>query len=160
MISILKEIIQGAWSILQGMGVTLKFMLTRPVTIQYPKQPTRPSSVHKGRIRFVIFPETGTHDCIACLKCQNICPSNCFKIEGAKPAAGGQRRPTKFVYNFSTCSLCSLCIEVCPTFTLEHSPEFNLASWEKQGYIYDFLKDTEERKAKAERSNVPASIHQ
>ncbi len=29
------------------------------------------------------------------------------------------------------------------------SPEFNLASEEKQIYWYDFLKDTEERKAKA-----------
>lgn len=148
MIKAISEIISGAASIVTGMGVTLKFMFTRPVTIQYPKEPTRPSPVHKGRIRFVIFPETSTHDCIACLKCQNICPSDCFKIAGEKPAAGGQRRPTLFTYNFSNCSLCSLCIEVCPTVTLEHSPEFNLASEEKNRYWYDFMKDTEERKAK------------
>ena len=148
MVQTLKEIISGAWSILVGMGITLKWMLTRPITIQYPKQPTRRSPVHKGRIEFVIFPATGTHDCIACLKCQNICPSDCFQIAGEKPAAGGQRRPTLFTYNFSNCSLCSLCIEVCPTKTLEHSPEFNLASINKDQYFYDFLKDTEERKAK------------
>ncbi|MBI4397503.1 MAG: 4Fe-4S dicluster domain-containing protein, partial [Candidatus Omnitrophica bacterium] len=123
--------------------------VTKPVTIQYPKQPTRPSSVHKGRIRFVIFPATGTHDCIACLKCQNICPSYCFEIKGEKPAGGGQKRPNFFTYNFSTCSLCSLCLEVCPTKTLEHSPEFNLAGSEKSSYFYDFLKDTEERKNQA-----------
>ena len=154
MIQTMTEIFQGAASIASGMWVSLKFMFTRPVTIQYPKEPTRPSPVHKGRIRFVIFPESGTHDCIACLKCQVICPSDCFQIAGAKPAEGGQRRPTKFTYSFSNCSLCSLCIEVCPTLTLEHSPEFNLAGFEKDPYFYNFMTDTEERKAKVHAGTV------
>ncbi len=149
MFKLIKEILVGAWSIVVGMYITLKWMMTKPVTIQYPKQPTRPSPVHKGRIRFVIFPETGTHDCIACLKCQNICPSDCFEIAGEKPAEGGKKRPNFFTYNFSNCSLCSLCIEVCPTKTLEHSPEFNLASDDKDIYFYDFLKDTQQRKEQA-----------
>ncbi|MBI4971828.1 MAG: 4Fe-4S binding protein [Candidatus Omnitrophica bacterium] len=146
----IKEIFTGAWSILVGMFITFKWMLKRPVTIQYPKQPTRPSPVHKGRIRFVIFPATGTHDCIACLKCQNICPSDCFEIKGDKPAEGGKKRPNFFTYNFSNCSLCSLCIEACPTKTLEHSPEFNLASENKDDYFYNFLNDVEERKKKVD----------
>lgn len=154
MFKTIKEIILGSWSILVGMFITAKWMITRPVTIRYPYQPTRPSPVHKGRIRFVIFPETGTHDCIACLKCENVCPSDCFKIAGEKPAAGGQKRPTLFTYNFSTCSLCSLCIEVCPTKTLEHSPEFNLASGDKAIFFYDFLKDTEERREKQDAATL------
>lgn len=148
MFKTIKEIFMGAGSILISMGITLKWMFLRPVTIQYPKQPTRVSPVHKGRIRFVIFPATGTHDCIACLKCQNICPSDCFNIAGDKSAEGGKKRPNLFTYNFSNCSLCSLCIEVCPTKTLEHSPEFNLASGDKDAYWYNFLTDTEERKKK------------
>ncbi len=147
MLNTVKEIGLGAWSLVEGMGVTLKFMFKRPVTLQYPLQPSQPSNVHKGRIRFVVFPETQNHDCIACLKCKNICPSKCFlELAGEKPPEGGRKRPTEFVYNFSTCSLCSLCIEVCPTKTLEHSPEFNLADDKKDTFIYDFLKDVEQRK--------------
>jgi len=146
MLNTVKEIFVGAWSILVGMGVTFKYIFKRPVTLQYPYQPAHPSNVHKGRIRFVVFPETNTHDCIACLKCKNICPSNCFlEITGEKPPEGGKKRATKFINNFSTCSLCSLCIEACPTKTLEHSPEFNLASEDKKMFIYDFLKEVDER---------------
>lgn len=133
-----------------GMSVTWRWMWKLPVTVQYPQEATQPAVQHKGRIRFVTFPETGTHDCIACLICEKTCPSGCFSITGEKPAGGGKKRPTVFKYNLPTCSLCSLCIEACPTGTLEHSPEHNLASLTKQPYQFDFVAD-----AKAQSISQP-----
>lgn len=153
MFKILKELVTGTQSILTGMAVTARWMLKPPVTVSYPMQRSVPAANHKGRIQLVIFPESGTHDCIACLKCEKICPSACISIAGEKPAGGGQKRPTRFDYKFQTCSLCSLCIEVCPTNTLEHSPEYNLADEAKQTFSYNFLADIETRKLKGIHAN-------
>ena len=57
-----------------------------PVTLQYPHE--KPDVSHwGGPIELVTFPETGTHDCIACNACIKTCPSRCMSLEVAKSAA-------------------------------------------------------------------------
>lgn len=143
-----KDIVVGAWSLLVGMWVTIRYMFKRPVTQQYPR--VRLEHKHfRGPIQFVIFPETGTHNCIACLLCAKICPTNCYVIEGAKSAEeGGQKRPTKFIYNYWQCSLCNLCVQVCPTQTLEHSKDFESASYSRDDFArVDFIAQAKKRSA-------------
>lgn len=135
-----KQIGVGAWSLLEGMEVTLRYMFKKPVTMQYPRQ--RVEHPHfRGPIQFVVFPQTNTHDCIACMLCANICPTDCYIIVGEKNAAeGGQKRPVKFVYNYWQCSLCNLCIQVCPTKTLENSRDFESASYTRDDFSrVDFI---------------------
>ena len=89
----LRGVLTGLKSLVVGLGVTGRHMVRPVVTLQYPHQ--RPDASHwGGPIELVCFPETGTHDCIACNACARICPSDCFDITGVRPAAVRSFRAT------------------------------------------------------------------
>ncbi len=128
-----KEILVGLWSLITGMEVTLRYMFKKPVTVQYPKEKLTMTKNFRGPIQFVLFDKTGSHDCIGCFLCAKACPTDCYTIEAAK-TEGGQKRPTRFEYNVLQCSLCNLCVQVCPTKTLEHSRDYEAAAYSPDEY--------------------------
>ncbi len=132
------RIARGLKSLLVGMGITGRHFVRPAVTLQYPHQ--QPDVSHwGGPIELVTFPETGTHDCIACNACARICPSDCFAIEGKRPEGARKMRATKLLIDFSTCSLCGLCIDVCPTDTLQYSKRYDEAAYERAQTVNDLL---------------------
>lgn len=132
------RIARGIRSLLVGLGITGRESVRRAVTLQYPHE--RPDVTHwGGPIELVTFPETGTHDCIACNACARICPSDCFAIEGKRPEGARKMRATKFTIDFSTCSLCGLCIDVCPTDTLQYSKRYDDAAFHRFQTVNDLL---------------------
>jgi formate hydrogenlyase subunit 6/NADH:ubiquinone oxidoreductase subunit I len=134
----LRTILGGMRSLLVGLGITGRHFVRRAVTLQYPHQ--RPDASHwGGPIELVTFPETGTHDCIACNACARICPSDCFAIEGKRPEGSRKMRATVFRLDFSTCSLCGLCIDVCPTDTLQYSRRYDDAAYRRPQTVNDLL---------------------
>ncbi len=133
-----RQVWAGARSLLIGLGITGRHLVRRAVTLQYPHE--KPDvSRWGGPIELVTFPETGTHDCIACNACTRICPSDCFTIEGARAEGAKKMRATKFLLDFSTCSLCGLCIDVCPTDTLKYSERFDEAMYMRPDTVNDLL---------------------
>ena len=129
---------RGVWSLAVGLGVTGRHMLRRRVTIYYPHE--RPdTSKWGGPIELVTFPETLTHDCIACNACVRICPSECITVEGERPEGSKKMRATRFILDFSTCSLCGLCVEVCPTDTLRYSTRYDEAAYTRDATYDDLL---------------------
>ena len=129
----------GARSLLIGLGITGRHMMRRTVTMQYPHE-TPDVSRWGGPIELVTFPETGTHDCIACNACTRICPSDCINTEGVRPEGVKKMRATKFLLDFSTCSLCGLCIDVCPTDTLKYSERYDEAMYTRPATVNDLLR--------------------
>jgi len=137
-VSAVLRVVRGLKSLLVGMGITGRHFVRPVVTLQYPHQ--RPDATHwGGPIELVTFPETGTHDCIACNACARICPSDCFEIEGKRPEGSRKMRATKLDLDFSTCSLCGLCIDVCPTDTLQYSRRYDDAAYERVQTVNDLL---------------------
>ncbi len=134
----LRRFWRGAWSLVVGLGVTGNHLFRRRVTIFYPHE-TPDVSQWNGPIELVTFPATGTHDCIACKACERICPSDCIRVEGKRPEGSKKMRATKFVIDFSTCSLCGLCIDVCPTDTLRYSTRYDEAFYTRQDTFNDLL---------------------
>jgi NADH-quinone oxidoreductase subunit I len=133
-----RRVWSGAKGLLLGLRVTGRHLVRRPVTLLYPWQ--RPDVRHwKGPIQLKTFPETGTHDCIACNACVRICPSFCIDVAGVRPEGAKKMRATKFLIDFSTCSLCGLCVEVCPTDTLEYSTRYDEAFLTRQESVNDLL---------------------
>ena len=129
---------RGVWSLAVGLGVTGRHMLRRRVTIYYPHE--RPDTSNwGGPIELVTFPETLTHDCIACNACVRICPSECITVEGERPEGSKKMRATRFILDFSTCSLCGLCVEVCPTDTLRYSTRYDEATYTRDATYNDLL---------------------
>jgi NAD-dependent dihydropyrimidine dehydrogenase PreA subunit len=122
--NILREAWQGAKSLVIGMKVTGYHMVRKNIVLQYPHQ--FPDVTHwAGPIELITFPETGTHDCIT--------------VEGKRPEGTKKMRATKFLIDFSTCSLCGLCIDVCPTDTLKYSARYDEAMYTRPDTINDLL---------------------
>jgi NADH-quinone oxidoreductase subunit I len=128
----------GIWSLVVGLRVTGGHMFRRRVTVYYPHE--KPDTSHwGGPIELVTFPETQTHDCIGCKACERICPSDCIDVEGKRPEGSKKMRATKFLIDFSTCSLCGLCVDVCPTDTLQYSTRYDEATYTRDATVNDLL---------------------
>ena len=135
---LLRRIWAGAWSLVIGLKVTGHHLVRPTVTLLYPHQKPD-ASKWSGPIELVTFPETGTHDCIACKACERVCPSECIVVEGKRPEGAKKMRATKFIIDFSTCSLCGLCVDVCPTDTLRYSTRYDEAFYTRAETNNDLL---------------------
>ena len=139
MMSYFKEIAVGFWSLLGGMAVTIRYFVKPIVTVQYPREKIQMSPRYRGYPQFIIDPETKTHRCIACEMCSRICPSELITVEGTKFPGEKQKRATRYVHEHQFCSLCGLCVEVCPTTALEFSSVYRLVGSRREDFVLDHL---------------------
>jgi NADH-quinone oxidoreductase subunit I len=137
--SYFKEILEGGWSLVEGMRVTVKRLIRPVVTVQYPRRHLTISPAYRGHIEFKRFPETGTHRCIACGTCQRACPSGVIKVQGVKVHAKSPKVATHYMIDYSRCSLCGLCVDCCPTQTLEFSKEYQLEGKSRWDSVFDLM---------------------
>jgi NADH-quinone oxidoreductase subunit I len=148
--------IKDLWSLVKGLGVTGDTLLKRTVTVHYPRAEVSNLAGFRGPIALVSRPgDPEKPKCIACLMCMNTCPSNCItvvKMKAPKPAAeqaeGGAEKkakpaapkePQTFIYDYSLCSLCGLCAEVCPVDSICFSSEAYLVARERGALKMDLL---------------------
>ena len=141
----LRKLFGGLWSLLVGMWITIReFAHTqfgrKAVTLQYPHEKPKLSPAYRSAIKLIRFDETNSHDCVACLACEHICPSFCISIEGGKVEGIKKKRASKFEMDFALCSLCGLCIDVCPTTTLEYSKLYDEAGYNRS-WTFDLLEE-------------------
>jgi len=134
-----KEIIDGGWSLVEGMRVTVRRLVRPVVTVQYPRRHLRISPAYRGHIELKRFKETGTHRCIACGTCQRTCPSGVIKVQGMKNHAKGPKNATHYLIDYTRCSLCGLCVECCPTQTLQFSAEYQLEGDSRWDGVFDLM---------------------
>jgi NADH-quinone oxidoreductase subunit I len=135
-----QRIASGAWSLCQGLWTTMRIgAFRKPVTAEYPHEQPELSPAYRSCIQLIRFDETDTHDCVACMQCVQVCPSDCITIEGERPDGMKKKRATQFDVHYSLCSLCGLCLDVCPTDTLEYSNKFDDAGYHRDEWTYDLL---------------------
>lgn len=137
------DLFNGAWSLVVGLGVTLKALFQPHVTVHYPRQKLEITPQFRGHTELFINPETGSHKCISCGMCMRECPSDCIYLESEKKADGPGKNLTVYTLDFTKCSLCGTCVEICPTQALRYSREYELASSDKGDFRYDLLKRLE-----------------
>ena len=125
--------------LIKGLLVTLKHLMRRSVTQQYPEeQPDLPP-----RTRGVIALKEA--NCTVCYKCSRECPDWCIYIDAHKethePASGGRARSVKvldrFAIDYALCMYCGICVEVCPFDALFWSPEFEYAEYDIHELIHE-----------------------
>jgi NADH-quinone oxidoreductase subunit I len=136
----LNSFLQGTASLVTGMKVTIGHFFRKPVTTEYPRQRIEMSKAQRNAIVLIPRDELGgeSHNCIACLQCEKICPSACIKIEGERPEGLSTKRPVSFDVNFALCSECGLCLDVCPTETLGWSRTYDDAGYTRE-FHHDLL---------------------
>ena len=145
MIAYLKEIASGTWSLFVGMGITIKYFFKPVVTVQYPHQVLPMTPRFRGHTELVWDEDKKSDKCIVCMGCQRICPSQCISLEGEKREGMKTKALTQYTLNFTTCSLCGLCVEVCPTEALTFSKDYNLTGTNNEEFIFDLVKRLEEK---------------
>ncbi|MEM9494144.1 MAG: NADH-quinone oxidoreductase subunit I, partial [Myxococcota bacterium] len=135
-----RRLLTGLGSLMTGLGITVRELFKKPKTLQYPLEKPQLSPAYRSAIKLIRFDETNSHDCVACLACERICPSFCIKIDGGKIDGIKKKRATQFEMDFALCSLCGLCIDVCPTTTLEYSKLYDEAGYNRD-WNMDLLED-------------------
>ncbi len=122
-----RSVFAAAWSLVAGLGVTVKTLFRPSVTIKYPHKPVPVSPVFRGPVHLIVD-EQGQHKCVACLACQKICPTGAIPVLTVAKNEQNKNVPVDFVFDDALCCYCGLCVEVCPTEALEHSQASDVAT--------------------------------
>ena len=138
--------IRELWSLIVGLFVTGDNLCRRTVTVHYQRREVENLATFRGPIELLPSAKDATIPrCISCLMCMNTCPSECITVvkqKAPKPTAEEQqamdeatargekpkkpaapKNPGAFVYDYSLCSLCGLCVEVCPVDSIGFSSD-------------------------------------
>jgi NADH-quinone oxidoreductase subunit I len=123
----------------KGLSITLRHMLSKSVTQQYPE--VKPALPPRSRGVIALVEE----NCTSCMLCARECPDWCIYIDSHKetiPAPeGGRARQRnvldRFAIDFALCMYCGICIEVCPFDALFWSPEFEYAETDIRELVHE-----------------------
>jgi len=124
MIRYSKKLITGAGSLIKGMIITLKNLLTPAITVQYPKEKLAMSERYRGLV------DLSVQKCIVCYQCVKICPTGCLSI-AHKQAEGNKKTLEKFGYIMELCCFCGLCQQVCPTGAVYMNKIYEIAVYDR-----------------------------
>jgi NADH-quinone oxidoreductase subunit I len=124
--------------LVKGLAITLKTMVRRAETHQYPDvEPELPPRT-RGVIALI------EENCTVCMLCSRECPDWCISIDSHKeevivPGAARARQRNvldEFTIDFSLCMYCGICIEACPFDALQWSPEFEYAEYDIRDLLH------------------------
>jgi NADH-quinone oxidoreductase chain I len=121
------------FEVLQGMVLTFRSMLTKPVTRQYPeeKHPAMPG--FRGLHALVRESSTGREKCIACGLCAAICPSQCITIYTGE-APDGRKVAERYEIEVLRCTFCAFCVEACPVGAVVLTEHYD---YSREAFYYD-----------------------
>lgn len=121
----------GIKSLVQGMGVTAKELVTPKITEQYPENRATLDIPERFRAELTLkYDAEGRHRCIACGICQMNCPNGTIQLTTKMvdlPDGKKKRKLDKYMYDLGSCTFCMLCVTTCPQDALEFSNDFEQA---------------------------------
>ena len=92
---------------------------------------------YRGAPRLNCNPESGETLCIACELCAQACPEKLIVVSSVRNENTRRKDLTAFTFDTSRCMFCGLCEDACPTDALELTQDFELASYSRDGAIWD-----------------------
>ena len=124
--------------LLQGMWVTFRNQSPKYIyTEQYPTERPKVAERYRGAPRLNINPDTNETLCISCNLCALACPENLIVVTSVRNEQTRRKDLTAFTYDLSRCMFCGLCEDACPVDALELTQDFELASYTREGGIWD-----------------------
>lgn len=124
--------------LLQGLWVTFRSQHPKNiVTEQYPAERPKVAERYRGAPRLNINPDTNETLCIGCNLCALACPENLIVVGTERDKQTNKKVLTTFTYDTSRCMFCGLCEDACPVDALELTQDFELATYSREGQIWD-----------------------
>jgi NADH-quinone oxidoreductase subunit I len=118
--------------LLQGLKVTFRYQDPKEIyTEQYPLERPQVAERYRGA------PRLNETMCIACDLCALACPENLIVVSSERNENTRRKELTNFTYDLSRCMFCGLCEDACPVDALELTQDFELASYTREGWIWD-----------------------
>lgn len=169
MTSLIKTL-KGLWSLVVGLKITGVEFCRPWLTVHYPWLEVKNLSTFRGHIELVaVDGDPKTPRCIMCRKCVEICPSGCISLEMHVEGDAGEqgedaglfltpgiqvpgsvhkgppperfdRVLDDFRLKYTYCSLCGLCVQICPVAAIRFSRDAYLVSTARETLELDLLK--------------------
>jgi NADH-quinone oxidoreductase subunit I len=103
--------------LIQGLRLTLRYLFSRAVTLQYPDKETWvPYPRHRGH-PYLRKDDKGEIKCVGCELCAKICPCNCITVIPYEDEKG---------------MYCGLCEDACPEEAIALGPFFEFSSYNSE----------------------------
>lgn len=104
--------------ILSGLRTTLRHLVRKKQTLEYPEQRPAIPPNYRGVPTLVKDPN-GREKCVSCQLCEFVCPPKAIRIWPGEiaadaPTAHVERAPREFEIDMLRCIYCGMCQEVCP----------------------------------------------
>jgi len=116
---------------LVGMRITGKYLLQKPITVQYPDErlpiPNRYRGIHYLE----------QEKCIECLACARACPIDCIEMDAVRH--GKELEWISFTLDYQKCMFCELCVYPCPKDCIHMGTEFAFVSYDRSEFVHDLL---------------------
>ena len=129
--------------IAKGLLVTIRHLLRRPITTQYPEQ--RLNTSRRIRGNELVWDR---EKCTGCATCAKTCPQGSIEIVTSVKVEENKYRVEKFEVDTGYCIFCGLCVEACPYEALFMGYAYERARYRRGELILakEDLLESEERK--------------
>ena len=130
----------------KGLAVTMRNLVRRPFTVQYPEQRLPQHPRFRGE-EFVWYEER----CTGCASCAKYCPLGIIRLvtdpTGTAPEQGGKYNLEVFDIDIGRCMFCGLCVEACPYDALFMGSGFERGRYRRSDLVIniDELRQAEKR---------------
>ena len=126
-----KNVVDTLKTTLVGMRITGKYLLQKPITVQYPDErlpiPNRYRGIHYLE----------QEKCIDCLACARACPIDCIEMDAVRH--GKELEWISFTLDYQKCMFCELCVYPCPKDCIHMGTEFAFVSYDRSEFVHDLL---------------------
>ena len=122
----------------EGLRVTFRSQNPKYIyTEQYPAERPEVAQRYRGAPRLRTDPATGKTLCNGCGACALACPEDLIVVGSERNAETKRKELVTYTFDTSRCMFCGLCQEACPTDAITLTQGFELATYSRQGQIWD-----------------------